>query len=88
MRQADRCRNVECHYVDAREIGLSQSWLLWGILFGSVGLGYFLYGKREKAVVPMVCGLLLMIFPYFVEGTIPLVGIGIALAVIPYFVRL
>ncbi|MBB2495809.1 hypothetical protein [Aquipseudomonas ullengensis] len=67
---------------------MSTSLLLWGLLFGSVGLGYFLYGKKQNAVVPMVCGLALMIFPYFTEDTLLLVGIGGALSVLPYFVRL
>jgi len=67
---------------------LNESWLLWGLLFGSIGLGLFVYGKRQRAVVPLVCGLALMIFPYFVSSTIPLVGIGIILTAIPYFIRL
>jgi len=71
-----------------QETRLDESWLLWGMLFGSIGIGYFIYGKREKVIVPMVCGLVLMVFPYFVEGTITLIAIGVALAVTPYFVRL
>ena len=67
---------------------MDESLLMWGMLFGSIGIGYFIYGKREKVIVPMVCGLVLMVFPYFVEGTITLVAIGVALAVTPYFVRL
>jgi len=66
---------------------LSTSLLLWGVLFGSVGFGYFLYGKRQAAVVPMVCGIALMIFPYFVSNVLLLVVIGIALAALPYFYR-
>jgi len=42
--------------------------LLWGLLFGSIGLGYFIYGKKQRAVVPLVCGLALMLFPYFVSN--------------------
>ncbi len=67
---------------------LSESWLLWGLLFGSVGLGFFLYGKKQRAVVPLVCGLALMIFPYFVSNTLLLVAIGVVLMGVPYFVRL
>ena len=62
--------------------------LLWGLLFGSVGLGFFMYGKRQKAVVPLVCGIALMVFPYFVSDTILLVSIGAALVAIPYFIRI
>jgi predicted membrane protein len=67
---------------------MDTSSLLWGLLFGSIGLGFLIYGRKQRAVVPLVCGLALMIFPYFVPNTILLVAIGIALIVIPYFVRL
>ncbi len=67
---------------------MSSSLLLWGLLFGSVGIGFFIYGKRQRRVVPLVCGLALMIFPYFVSGTILVVVVGIVLIAIPYFVRL
>ncbi len=67
---------------------MNESWLLWGLLFGSIGLGLFVYGKRQRAVVPLVCGLALMIFPYFISSTILLVGIGVVLTAIPYFIRL
>ena len=61
--------------------------LLWGLLFGSIGLGYFIYGKKQRAAVPLVCGLALMIFPYFVPNTILLIAIGAVLIAIPYFLR-
>jgi predicted membrane protein len=67
---------------------MSISSLLWGLLFGSIGLGFLIYGRKQRAVVPLVCGLALMIFPYFVSNAILLIAIGIALIVIPYFVRL
>ena len=61
--------------------------LLWGLLFSSIGLGYFLYGKNQKALVPALCGMVLMVFPYFVSSSWVLVGIGVALMAIPCFVR-
>lgn len=67
---------------------MSTALLFWGLLFGAIGLGFFVYGKRQKAVVPLVCGLTLMVFPYFVTNTILLVAIGIALTVLPYFIRI
>jgi|AraplaCL_Col_mCL_1032037.scaffolds.fasta_scaffold01476_4 hypothetical protein len=66
---------------------LNASTLLWGVLFGSIGFGFFLYGRKQRAVVPLACGLALMLFPYFVSGTLPLLAIGIALMAIPYFVK-
>jgi hypothetical protein len=67
---------------------MNMSLLLWSLLFSSVGLGFFVYGKRQKAVVPLFCGLGLMIYPYFVSSTILMVAIGAALSALPYFVRL
>jgi hypothetical protein len=67
---------------------LNGSSLLWGLVFGSFGLGLFVYGKKQRAVVPAVCGLALIIFPYFVSHTILLVVIGVALIALPYFVRM
>jgi hypothetical protein len=67
---------------------VNTSSLLWGLLFGSIGLGFLIYGRRQRAVVPLLCGLALMIFPYFVSNSLLLVTIGIALMAIPYFVRL
>ncbi len=66
---------------------MNESLLLWGLLYGSIGLGFFMYGRKQKAVVPLICGLALMIFPYFVANTILLVAIGAVLIAVPYFVR-
>ena len=66
---------------------MNTAWLLWGLLFGSIGIGYFVYGKKQRRGVPLACGLGLMVFPYFVSNTILLVVIGVALAAVPYFVR-
>jgi len=66
----------------------SEAEILWGLLFGSIGLGFFVYGKNQKAIVPFVCGLGLMVFPYFVSSTLALVAVGVLLMAIPYFIRL
>ena len=47
-----------------------------------------MYGRKQRAVVPLVCGLALMFFPYLVSNTLLLVAIGVVLIGIPYFVRL
>jgi hypothetical protein len=67
---------------------MNTSSLLWGLLFGSIGLGFFVYGRKQKVVVPLVCGVALMIFPYFVSNTVLLVALGVVLIAIPYFLRM
>jgi hypothetical protein len=66
----------------------NESELLWGVLFGSVGFGFFLYGKKQSMIVPLVCGLALMVFPYFMPNTVALVLTGSVLVAVPYFFRL
>ena len=61
--------------------------LVWGMLFGAIGIGYFVYGKRQSAFLPLLCGFGLMIFPYFVSSTLWLVLIGAVLMVLPWYFR-
>jgi predicted membrane protein len=67
---------------------VSASSLFWGMIFGAIGVGFFVYGKKQAAFVPLLCGLALMIFPYFVSNTYVLVAVGVVLIAIPYFARL
>jgi hypothetical protein len=66
----------------------STAQLLWGMLFGSIGIGFFIYGKRQKTVVPLAIGVALMVYPLFVSNSYLLVLIGAALCAVPYFVQL
>lgn len=63
----------------------SEAWLLWGVVFGSVGLAYFVYGKKQQRFVPLLCGIALMAFPYFISNTVLLVVVGLVLSAVPYF---
>ncbi len=62
--------------------------LLWMVLFGSIGVAYFVYGRKHKLAMPFLSGIGLMVFPYFVSGTFLLVAIGAILIAMPYFIRI
>ena len=66
---------------------METSTLLWSLLFGSIGLGYFIYGRKQDALTPTVSGVALMLFPYFVSSTTLLVAIGAILVAAPFFIR-
>ena len=66
----------------------STAVLIWAMIFGSIGVGFFIYGKKQKAIVPLCVGITLCVFPYFIANVYVLVGVGVVLAAIPYFVRL
>ena len=67
---------------------MSEASLIWGVVFGAIGLGYFVYGKRQRAIVPLVCGVALMVVPYMVSNAWLLVVAGAAIAAVPYFFKL
>lgn len=64
------------------------SLIVWAVIFGGIGLGFFTYGKKQKAVVPLIIGIALFIFPYFISNVYMLVIVGFVLVMVPYFVRI
>lgn len=62
--------------------------VLWSLLFGSIGLGYFIYGKKQSHAVAKYSGIALMIYPYFVYNSTLLVIVGIILLLLPKFVKI
>ena len=62
--------------------------MIGGVLFGAVGMGYFAYGRRQQKLVPLLCGVGLMVFTFFVSNLWLMLGIGIALIATPFFLRL
>ncbi len=65
----------------------AEAGMVWGVLFGASGLGYFVYGKRQRQGVALACGIGLMIFPYFVDSMLWMLVVGAALLLLPWIVR-
>ena len=61
--------------------------LVLGLVFGSIGVGYFIYGRRQGTFMPFVSGLALMAFPYFVEGALATVLVGLVIASLPFVIK-
>jgi len=53
--------------------------LIGSLIFGAIGLAAFIYGKRAELLTPMIIGVVLMAYPYFVSETWLLYLIGCAL---------
>jgi len=61
---------------------------MWGMIFGSIGLGFFIYGKKQKSIIPLISGIGLMVVPYLVSNIYALILLGIVLAALPYFIKI
>ena len=67
---------------------MDESKLLWGLLFGAVGIGYLVYGRRQRVLMPFLAGVGLLGFPYFVDNTGILLLVGVVLIALPFVVKL
>lgn len=65
-------------------MNFSPAGLLSGVVFGSIGVGYFMYGRRQTRPAHLVCGAVLTIYPWFVSNLVALVAVGFALVAAPF----
>lgn len=61
-----------------------ETWLIVGLITGTFGLAIFVYGKRQHKIIPMLSGILLCIYPYFIHSLTLIIVIGIVLVVLPF----
>lgn len=62
--------------------------LIWGVIFGSIGLGFFVYGKKQKTIIPLLSGIGLMVVPYFISNGYLLMLSGVVLVALPFIVKI
>ena len=62
--------------------------LLVSVLFSALGAGYVMYGKKQRQVVPLLTGLVLCVYPYFLSNGYAIVVVGILLTAVPWLIRL
>ena len=58
--------------------------LLISVITGAVGLGYFVYGKRQQHFMALVCGLGLCVVPYFIDSVGGIIGLSLLLMLFPF----
>jgi len=63
---------------------MNPTTLAIGILTGAVGMGYFIYGKRQTKFAPLLAGMMLCVYPYFIDSVLWLVVIGVVLMAAPF----
>ena len=61
--------------------------LLLSFLFGTIGMGMFMYGKRAARLVPLGAGLALMLVPYFIPNLVLMAVVCCLLTATPWLLR-
>ncbi len=60
----------------------NTNFLFASLIWGSVGVGYFIYGKKQSSWVPMTGGILMIAVSYFFSALMmSLISIGIIAAI-------
>ena len=64
----------------------SGTTLLIGMIAGVFGVAYFVYGKRQAKLAPLIAGVALCVYPYFIESVVWLCVVGVVLLAAPFVV--
>jgi hypothetical protein len=65
---------------------MTMNSLLIGVLTGAIGMGYFIYGKRQTKFVPLIAGMMLCVYPYFITSVLWLCVVGALLMAAPFLI--
>jgi hypothetical protein len=62
--------------------------LVAAVFLGIIGTGYVMYGRKAQHPMALIAGVLLCLFPYFVDSFVWTLVIGGVLLVLPFVVEL
>jgi hypothetical protein len=61
-------------------VDLSFGGLLVALVVGAVGVGFFIYGRKQARIPHLIAGILLLAYPYFIPN--PWVSAAIAAVIL------
>jgi len=61
--------------------------LIISIFLGVIGMGYFVYGKRQKHAPAFFAAIGLFIAPYFTPNVYVLILVGVLLIIMPFLIE-
>ena len=66
---------------------MTSTYLFTALLWGSIGLGFAAYGKKQKKAIPLTGGILLMSVSYFIRTPLNLSIVSLAIIAGIYFIQ-
>ena len=64
---------------------ITASFLFASLFWGSVGVGYFIYGKRQQSMIAMAGGILMIIASYLIGSALIMSLVSVAIIVAVYW---
>ena len=65
-------------------MNFDSSFLFASLLWGSIGVGYWIYGKKQREMMPMIGGAVMVGVSYLVSSWLPMSLLCLALMVTIY----
>ena len=65
----------------------NENTLIASLIWGSVGLGFFIYGKKQRAMIALFGGILITGFSYFIASALYMSLASIAAIVAIFFLK-
>jgi hypothetical protein len=56
-------------------------------IFGAIGMGYLVYGKKQQKMMALLAGLALCGIPYFISNALVLTAVCVLVTLLPFVVR-
>lgn len=61
--------------------------IVLGMIFGSIGMGYIVYGKKQQGGIAFLSGFALVAYPYFVPNVVLGILIGLVFMALPFVIK-
>lgn len=55
-----------------------------GMIISTIGLAYFIYGKKTEEYIYLIAGMVLMVYPYFIRSTAWTIILGTIFCIGPF----
>lgn len=87
LKAAARELSGDVGIIDKLTQGSTRGSVIAMVVFSIIGLGYLSYGKKSQQLLMVICGIGLMGYSYFVDGTLYIILIGLALSALPFVIN-
>jgi hypothetical protein len=64
---------------------LTTNFLFASLIWGSIGIGYFIYGKRQQSISAMAGGIVMVVASYFIGSALAMSLVCLGIVTVVYF---
>ncbi len=66
---------------------LNANFLFASLIWGAIGMGFFVYGKKQRALIPLFGGIIMVGLSYFISSALFMSAACIGLIVFMYLLH-